>query len=330
MFQLLKNRDFLLSLSIVLGLVAGGGAKWTRDLVIPALAVVMTVSVMGIPGSIFRSPQALIMPTVIGLIFNYGIHGGTVLALSRLFIQEEALRAGFVIVTAVPPAVAVIPFSILLKGDGPFSLIATVGCYLGALILMPVITFGLLGSGYADEGKLVWIMIELILGPLLVSRWLRYSGWSNRVEPYKGTVTNWGFFLVTYTIVGLNRSVFLNQPWSILPVFLVALVAIFLLGFLIEKIGRLLGVDPAKRISLILLGTHKNTGLGAGLALTLFNERTALPATVSTVFMIVYVIWLSLRQRRQHKKNPAANEFAEKFIFHRVFKKVPGFRRKPF
>jgi len=80
-------------------------------------------------------------------------------------------------------------------------------------------------------------------------------------------------------------------------VFLVALVSIFLLGFAIDRIGRLLRVGPPKRLSLVLLGTHKNTGLAAGLALTLLGERTALPATVSTVFMIVYIVWLSLRQR---------------------------------
>ena len=105
---------------------------------------------------------------------------------------------------------------------------------------MPLITFGLLGAGYADHGKLVWIMVELILAPLAISRLLRRTALSEKLEPYKGAVTNWGFFLVTYTIVGLNRSVFLTRPLSILPVFLVALAAIFLLGWTIDRIGRLL------------------------------------------------------------------------------------------
>ena len=304
MFNLLKNRDFLLILSIVLGLFLGDGAQWTRNLVIPGLAVIMTVAVMGIPNSVFRSPRSLVIPTLVGLFLNYGLHGGVILGLSSLLIREEALQAGFVMVAAAPPAVAVIPFTVILKGDGPFSLVATVGGYLGALILMPLITFGLLGSGYADHGKLVWVMVELILAPLAVSWLLRRTNLSEKLEPYKGAVTNWGFFLVTYTIVGLNRSVFLTQPLSILPVFLVALAAIFLLGWTIESIGRLFKIDPQKRISLVLLGTHKNTGLAAGLALTLLGERTALPATVSTVFMIVYVVWLSIKQRTAIRQSP--------------------------
>jgi BASS family bile acid:Na+ symporter len=57
-------------------------------------------------------------------------------------------------------------------------------------------------------------------------------------------------------------------------------------------------VDPKKIISLVLLGTNKNTGLAAGLALALFGDRTALPATVSTIFMIVYIVWLGFKQRK--------------------------------
>lgn len=299
--KLFRNRDFLLILSVVLGLTVETGAHWTKSLVIPALAVVMTLSIMGIPGSVFRSPRALLAPVLMGLLMNYGLLSGLILLLSTLLIQEASLKAGFIIILAVPPAVAVIPFSLLLKGDVSFSLLATMGCYLGALILMPLITISFLGSEFVDRQKVILIMVELIIAPLLISRLLRRSALAEKIEPYKGTITNWGFFLVTYTIVGLNRSAFLSHPSAIAPVALVALASTFLLGFGIEKIGRLFRIDPGKLVSLVLLGTHKNTGLAAGLALTLFGEQTALPATVSTIFMIVYIVWLNLKQTFQSR-----------------------------
>jgi BASS family bile acid:Na+ symporter len=258
----------------------------------------MTLAVMGVPGAVFRSPMALIVPTLVGLLLNYVILGGLLLGLTFALIRDDTLRAGFVIMAAVPPAVAVIPFTFLLNGDSSFSLVATIGCYLGALVIMPLMTLTLLGEGFADSHKLVMIMLELIFAPLVVSRILRWSGAAKRLDPWKGTLTNWSFALVTYTIVGLNRNLFLSQPLLIAPVAFIALASTFLLGFGIEGIGRLLGVDRGKRISLMLLGTHKNTGLAAGLALTLFGDKTALPATVSTIFMIVYIIWLSLKGRR--------------------------------
>ena len=137
MFNLLKNRDFLLILSIVLGLFLGDGARWTRDLVIPGLAVIMTPAVMGIPGVSSGSPRSLVIPTLAGLALNYGVHGGVILGLSALLIDEEALRAGFVMVAAAPRRWPVIPFTVILKGDGPFSLVATIGGYLGALMSCP-------------------------------------------------------------------------------------------------------------------------------------------------------------------------------------------------
>ena len=298
MIKLLRNREFLLLLSIGLGLALGGGAGWTKEMVIPALAGIMTLAVMGVPGSVFSSPRALVWPVLIGLVMNYGILGAVLFGFRALLIQEEALKAGFIIVIAVPPAVAVIPFTMLLKGDSPFSLVATIGCYLGALVLMPLIAVGFLGSEFVDQSKLIWIMIELILIPLVLSRILLWTGLSQKIEPHKGTLTNWGFFLVTYTIVGLNQAIFFRQPLVIAPVALVALVSSFGLGFAIEKIGLIFKVDPKKVISLVLLGTNKNTGLAAGLALALFGDRTALPATVSTIFMIVYIVWLGFKQRK--------------------------------
>ena len=306
-YRLLRNRDFLLLLAILLGLLWGQGAQWTQKIVIPALAAVMTISTMGVSGSTFRSARNLLVPALVGIAMNYALLGGVLLGLSALLVHEEPLRAGFILMVAVPPAIAVIPFSFLLDGDSTFSLIGTIGCYLGALIIMPLITLGFLGPGFVDRVKLISIMGELILVPLIFSRIFVRSGISARIEPVKGAITNWSFFLVTYTIVGLNRGIFLNEPLSLLPAGVIALISTFFLGYAIEGVGRLFRIDPRKITSLVLLGTLKNTGLAAGLALTLFNEKTAVPATVTAIFMIVYIIWLSFK-RRWHR-NPQEDTF---------------------
>jgi len=140
-------------------------------------------------------------------------------------------------------------------------------------------------------------MVELILVPLILSRILRRSGMVRRIEPIKGAITNWSFCLVTYTIVGLNQAIFLKQPLALLWVAVIALATTFILGFMITGMGGILGLDSRKITSLVLLGTQKNTGLAAGLALALFSDKTALPATVSTIFSLVYFIWLSFKRR---------------------------------
>ena len=79
-------------------------------------------------------------------------------------------------------------------------------------------------------------------------------------------------------------------------VYAILLPLTFLLGLAIERVGVLFPIDQKTLTSLILLGTLKNYGLAGGLALALFSKRTAVPATVSVVFMIIYIIWLGYKR----------------------------------
>lgn len=294
--RLLRNRNFILFSALGLGLLWGGGAPWTKEATLPALALVMTLSTMGVSGSEFRSPRTLLVPALGGLAINYVLLGGFILGLNFLLINDEALRSGFILLAIVPPAVAVIPFTGLLGGNNTFSLVGTMGCYLGALVITPLMAVEFFGSAFVEPVKLLIILVELIIMPLILSRILRWIGIAARIEPFKGTITNWSFFVLTYTIVGLNQRVFLGQPLSLVPVVVIAIASTFFLGLAIEKVGARFGGDPRTLTSLVLLGTLKNYGLAGGLALAIFSKRTALPATVSVIFMIVYIAWLGYKR----------------------------------
>ena len=293
--RLLRNRNVILTSALLIGLFWGKGARWTEPITLPALAIVMTLSTIGLPASAFRSYRGLLAPALIGIVMNYVILGIALLVLNAILIHDEALRMGFILIAAVPPAVAVIPFTFFLRGDETLSLIGTTGAYLGALIIMPVSALLFLGPGFVDATKLAVIMLELILFPVIVSRLLLRIGMASRLHSIRGPITNWSFFLLTYTIVGLNRDLILGQPLSLLPVVVIALASTFLLGWGIEKAGALLHLPEKVLTSLVLLGTLKNYGLAGGLALALFSKKTSVPATVSAVFMIVYIIWLELK-----------------------------------
>jgi BASS family bile acid:Na+ symporter len=239
-----------------------------------------------------------LVPALSGIAINYLLLSGTILGMSALFIHDKNLWNGFVLIAAVPPGVAVIPFTYFLNGNRFFSLVGTMGAYLGALIITPLFALGFLGTTFITPVGLFLIMGELILLPFVVAQVLVRTGASKRIDPFKGTITNWSFFVVTYTIVGLNRQVFLDQPLSLLPVGLIALASTFLLGWAIERIGKSFRLDPTTVTSLVLLGTIKNYGLAGGLSLALFSRQTAVPATVSTMFMTVYIIWLGMKGRR--------------------------------
>ena len=144
-------------------------------------------------------------------------------------------------------------------------------------------------------------MLELILLPLILSRIVLRAGLTPRLTPITGTITNWSFFVLTYTIVGLNQPVFLTDPLSLIPVASIAVASTFVLGWVIEGIGRLFHIQRKTLVCLVLLGTLKNYGLAGGLALALFSMKTALPATVSAIFMITYIIYLEWGGRSARK-----------------------------
>ena len=295
--KLSHNRDFILSLALVMGLLLPQASRWTQHLMLPALALVMSVSTMGISRGAFPSPRSLIIPALLGVLMSYVVLGGFILGVSALFIHDKELWNGFIVLAIMPPAVAVIPFTDLLKGNNAFSLAGTMGGYLGAMVILPLVLYNFLESSRFVLERLSIAAIVLIIIPLIVSRILRWRKIDKDLEKIKGAITNWSFFVVVYSIVGLNQDIFTHQPMKLLPVAAIAVGSMFALGLIIEWVGKLFRIDPQTTMSLVLLGTIKNYGLAAGIALSLFSKESALPATVSTIFMFIYVIWIGFKQR---------------------------------
>jgi BASS family bile acid:Na+ symporter len=291
---LLRNRNFIFLSAMALGLLFPAASLALRHLILPALALTMVLATMEIGNDIFREPRRLIFPALAGIVMNYILLSGIIIILGAILLDDEKLWAGTVLLAAVPPAVAVMPFSSFLKGNADLSLTGTVGAYLGGLFFMPLISLTFLSPEAFDPLKLVVVVIELIVVPLVISRIMIRKGWSVKAAPWKGTITNWSFFLIIYTLVGLNSSVFLSMRPALLAVAVIALATNFLLGFLIELTGRFFKVALPARTSLVLLGTLKNQGMAGGLALTLFGREAAIPAAVCTASMILYIIWLDL------------------------------------
>ena len=295
--NLLRNRNAIFLLALAAALAFPMVTPVTRHLVLPALALAMALATMEIGNELFRKPRALIFPASLGIIMSYIILGNIIIGLAAVMIRDETIWTGFILLAAVPPAVAVIPFSGFLNGNGPLSLVGTVGAYLGGLAIMPLIAVGLLSSTAFDPLQLFMVTLELIVLPLCVSRILIREGWRERIAPYRGTVTNWSFFVVLYTLVGLNRDIIFGQTSTLLPVAASSIFTMFILGFLIDWIGSRFHLPRETRTSLVLLGTLKNQGMAGGIALTMFSQEATIPAAVSTIVMIVYIIWLDFRKR---------------------------------
>ena len=296
--RLFRNRNFIFALAFALGLSVGQGALWTKPLILPALALVMTLSTATISSRDLTSLKTLPRLVSLSLLLNYVILGSVILLLARWLIPDGELWAGFVVIAAVPPAVAVMPFTYLLAGDMVFSLVGLIGTYLLALALTPAVMMLLLGVDFLDPVKLLIMLVELIIIPLVVSRILLFTGLSQRIERWRGKAVNWAFFIVIFTIIGLNRRFFFGNFDILLRIAAIGIASTFVLGYGIELIAKALHVSKGTTVTLVLMGTLKNYGLASGIALTLLSTRASLPAAICSALFILYIVWLGIHLKK--------------------------------
>lgn len=292
MFKFLGHRNFILPLAFVLGFTCPQLAQWTKSLTIPALALVMTISIAQIPTRQILKWQSLIQPLAIGILFNYLFLGSLLLILNKWFIFQDPIRIGMILVALAPPGVAVIPFTSLLAGNSILSLFATFGAYLSSIFIMPVLFLLLTGAEVFPMSKLILVLSELIILPIIFSRLLLFKDFYKSIIPWKGTIINWGFFVVIFTVIGLNQKAFLEQPNILIKVSLIAFTTTFLGFILLNIILKKMGINQKDRTSMILLGTFKNSGFAAAIALTLFDETTSIPGAIISAVYALYMIWL--------------------------------------
>ncbi|HPC08576.1 MAG TPA: hypothetical protein PK004_07640 [Smithella sp.] len=294
--KLLNNRNFIFILAMILGLFLPQPAEWTKVLMIPALALVMTLATVNVPNNYFLNPRAILKPSLAGMFMSYIILAGVLLCLSALFIEDKNLWIGFVLIASVPPAVAVIPFTAILEGNVDYTLSGTVASYIAALLIMPVVFWIFIGTVFEDPYKLLQIMLLLIVLPLILSRLILYFNWQEKLSSVRGFMTDWGFFIVLYSMIGVNRDLILSNPFTVFSVAVISFCTTFVLGSVIQRICAFCKIDRKNMVSLVLLGTLKNQGIAGGLAISLFEKEAAIPSAIYSIFMIIYIMWLDWRK----------------------------------
>jgi len=158
--------------AILAGLCFGDASEFLKDHTLYLLALVMAFSTSGIEfRSLWPLSQSMrIMGSAVTL--NYFLGSSLLIGLSFLLIRDPDLLNGMVVIAASPPGIAVIPFSIILGGSLEDAVIGTLGSYVSALMLAPVIIL-VFTSGILSPLPVFIMMVKIILIPVLASRLLR-------------------------------------------------------------------------------------------------------------------------------------------------------------
>jgi len=295
--KIILNRNFILVLAVVLGLLIGDWAMHLKEYTFYILAIVMTFSTTGISTKTMLPVKEMIKPMLIGSFLNYIVFGAVIIGLSYWLMPTPELFLGFVVIASTPPGVAVIPFSHILDGDLKYAIIGVLGAFISSIFFAPLIVgvFANLDGGI-DPMQLFITMVELIILPLLASRLLLWKPVKPKVEQVRGRIVDWGFALLIFTAVGLNRQVFFSNFDVLLLVSLVLFFGIFGLGWVYELFSRKAGISAPVAVTQNLLVTIKSSGFAVVTALSLFGTEAAIPSAVMAVFVLMYLLYLSIRK----------------------------------
>jgi BASS family bile acid:Na+ symporter len=284
--DILANNVLIMVLAFITGFAVGGFPALNSELAMVSLVVVMSLSLGGLSLK-GLDPRKHVRPTAIALLLSFGVSSGVTILLGQFF--EGQIRIGWILLAAVPSAVAVIPFTYMLKGDMQLSLMSSTMLYILALALTPLITLVSIGTAISPV-TLLWYVAVLIFLPMILSRGLKripLSGNSRTI------LINMSFFVLTFAVTGANRDAFLGDVALVTALLFVAVIRTFFVGGVVEILARRFKVDREARIPMVLFATYKNTGMAAALAVALIGSEAAIPATICIALEIVWFLALT-------------------------------------
>ena len=286
---------------LVIGLVTGGIPGFSKEVSQLSLVVAMTFSLTEISyGGI--AIRAEFRGFLKSLASSYGLLSGLLLLFAYLS-PDPAIHDGWILMAAVPPAVAVVPITSYLTGDTRRALISLAVLYLLGLFLVPGITIAFTQQS-PPIAELV-LQSSLLVGvPIAASRPMRR--WL-AVANFRTSAVSVSFFVLVFAIAGSTREPLLARPDLLAPLILFAGFRTFGLGTAVFLAARSLHWSRDDRLAVTTFSSFKNLGLTVVLAFAMFGAVASLPSIVSLVFEI---LWLSalpvLFRRRTVSSSPQA------------------------
>jgi BASS family bile acid:Na+ symporter len=287
--KILAHPAVFFGAGLVVALIIPGPAKPLEPYILSPLIIVMFLSTTEIKFKALLNIKRYGLKVVTCLLLNYGLVSAVALGLAWLVFREGDFFMGFVMVAAMPTAIAVIPLSYIMKGDTEVAVVGVSLCYLLALIIGPGLVYIVIGSSL-DVWEIFEALLFVIVLPLLASRLLMALDIDKKLGLGKKVFMNINFFMVMYIIIGVNFENFFIEGWVLVLVILVCVARSFGTGAACLATSKIMKCKRADAINYTFFGSFKNLGLTATLALVLFGEKASIPAALGApVEMISYI-----------------------------------------
>ena len=265
-----------------------------------------------IDGSSFQSLVRHPRPIVLGLLTQFTVMPTLAWITAKFGGFPDAIALGFIIVGCAPGAMTSNVLTYLARGDTAYSVTLTTIASILAVFITPALVWGLAGEELGMSADQFWSQLNTIAMtvavPLILGLLLR-RGTPNARKLYETVgpaVAALAIVVICCFVIEWTHE---ELGSASLPVF-VGVVVINGLGFVLGwALGRLYGLDPARRITLSIEIGMQNAGMGVVLAASSFKDRAAvaIPAALFTIWCIVSAAVLIGVLKRRNAQLPAAN-----------------------
>lgn len=277
-------------LGIVLGFVIGIDHPDAPMMLMITLMIQMTLALQGLKFDFSdfgnRKKEVLLC-----LLCSFGLNTAITLLMGLLFIDDEALWYGWVVLSAVPCAISVMTMTFYLKGDLKLGMMGFSLIYGSALVLTPLITHLLIGEA-ASWLKILQYVVLFVIIPIVIDIPLNKVTIPPKV---KVMVLNVVIMAMVFISVGFRRDYIIDNPDVALMLLLANMVRIFVPTIILVILLKRMGCSREKGSVYIALTFWKNSGLAATLCIMMFSvtyPNALLPAVLSlmvenVLFMII-------------------------------------------
>jgi len=288
--KLLAHPALFFGAGLVAALIIPGPAKPLKTYILTPMIIVMFLSTTEIRFKALMDVKRYGAKVVGAILLNYGFVSTLALLLAWIVFKEGDLYAGFVMMAAMPTAIAVIPLTYLMKGNVEVAVVGVTLSYILALGLGPALVHFLLGS-QLEVWRIFETLILVILFPLLASRLLIHLDIDEKMGLGKDVMVNICFFMVMYIIIGVNFEAFFIDTGVLVIVGLICIARSLGTGVTCLGICKFLNVKRSDTITYTFFSSFKNLGIVAAIALVLFGERASIPAALGApIEMTNYIV----------------------------------------
>lgn len=297
--NLIQNRNAILISALIIAFLFPEPSKYLKEYTIYILGIVMIFSTTGIKFSMLKDMKSFLKVTFQSFILNYLIFGTIILGIAY-FVFDETIFNGFVVIAATPPGVAIIPFSFTFKGDLDYSFRGILGTYLLSILLAPLIIAFFTEGVTLNPTIVILVIVKIIVVPIILSRFLLIKKVYPITEKVRGKIVDWGFALIIYIAIAINRNIIFSDLTTVFKSTTVLIIAIFISGIIYLFLTRKTN-NKQLQISKNLMLTIKSSGFAIAVTIILFEEKSAIPAAVMSILVLLWLISLNVYYSRNKK-----------------------------